>query len=98
MSDRPKMVYDHVTRDLCDLVRKRQDEVVLSVVQLGENAAQKYAILQAAASNALGMAAGGYAAWQDLDIDDIAMARGVLDLIEITRREKAAASEVSHGA
>lgn len=54
MGDKPKLVMDDETRDLCRLACDRQRDAIMSVVQLARDPAQAYAIYQAAASEAFG--------------------------------------------
>lgn len=79
--------YTQETRDLCNLAARRCYDAVMSVAQLGDGPGPKFLIMQAAANQVLAMAAGGYAAYKDLELDHIALARGVLDLLEVSQQE-----------
>lgn len=80
-----KLVMDTETRDLIALAMKRQSEAVYSVLQLAGNKAQAYAIAQAAASAAIGTAAGALTAWQEIDpksVDPLDVALAVVSTMK----------------
>ena len=69
-AERPGMVFDVETRDLMNLVRRRQSEAVALVVQLARDPAQAFAIHNAAATAAFGGACGAYSCWKGEPMGD----------------------------
>lgn len=74
MSKPEPLVFDVLTRDLCNLASKRVFDALMSVVQLADTDAQRTAISLHIMSSVAGAASASYSKWQGIpmDLDDIA--------------------------
>jgi hypothetical protein len=80
---------DNRTKDFMDAARQRVSEITLDLVKRADTKEQAMHIAIAAATGALGTAAGALAAFRGdnpEEIDYIAFAREVLEMMEAARR------------